>query len=382
MIGGWSWPPSTRKLSAILAVVVILLATIACRQPATEVSGPADDWVVEVYQSGSIVGAGCVIGDGNQVLTVFDYGTDIPAGLEVGSGEGVRYPARIVAFDPRTGATLLELEDAHLPVGTPGDARDVGKGQSVVVQGWLLSPSAIVKDGSGTVILSAETGMGRTLAKTGSPYGTPLRFRMSYSSLPYSMVASPLPGTVITDTSGNILGLVGNLTWSPGYLRTAIGAIPPVVGINSFLELLSDDFSQRPEANGPTGYSVYASTSGASGYLDLPDNYQAVADAVRTLLGELGEPIASDYLYETYLRHGHDPRGGKLMVLNYALPVELRNQNGELLAQAKRIKIAWNRPYGEPDVVYYTDDESDVQKGFTLPGGGGVLSAIQIPSGQ
>lgn len=371
------------KLSAILAAVVILLATIACRQPTpeveSEVSGPADDWVVEVYQSGLIVGTGCVIGDGNQVLTVFDYGTDIPAGLEVGSSDGVRYPASVKTFDPRTGATLLQLEDAHLPVGTPGDARKVSDDQTVVVQGWLFPPGTVITEGSGTVIWSEETGMSRTLATTGSPYGTPLRFRMSYSSTPYSMTSTPLPGTVVTDASGEILGLVGNLTWSPGYLRTAIGAVPPVVGINSFLELLSDDSSQRPEANGPTGYSVYASSSGASGYLDLPDNYQAVADAVRTLLGELGEPIASDYLYETYLRHGHDPRGGKLLVLQYALPIELRGQNGELLAEAKRITIAWDRPYEEPDLVYYTDDESGAEKGFTLPGSVDVLDQALFP---
>jgi len=366
-------------LWGLVATAALLLLPLACRQPTTEVSKAPEDWVVEVYQSGSIVGAGCVIGDGNQVLTVFDYGTDIPAGLEVGSSDGVRHPASVKAFDPRTGATLLQLEDAHLPVGTPGDARYVGEGQSVVVQGWLYPPGTIITVGSGDEIVSSDTGMSRTLAETFKPYGTPLRFHMGFSSTPYSMTSTPLPGTVVTDASGKILGLVGNLTWSPGYLRTVIGEVPPVVGINSFLELLFDDFSQRPEANGPTGYSVYASSSGVSGYLDLPDNYQAVADAVRTLLGELQEPVDGEYLNETYLRHGHDPRGGKLLVLQYALPIELRGQNGELLAEAKRITIAWNRPYQEPDVVYYTDDESGAEKGFTLGNGVRLLDEVLFP---
>ena len=352
-----------------MGLLVVLLATIACRQPAveveSEVSGPADDWVVEVQQSGSIVGSGFVTGDGSQVLTVLAYGTDIPVGLEVVTGSGVRYPATIKTFHPGTGATLLELQGANLPVGTPGDDRDISDEQPVVMQGWLANPDSVVTDGLGNIILSGETGMTRTIGNAHNPHGTPLMFRISYSLSPYSMVASSLPGTVVTDTDGNILGLAGNLTWGLGYYRTTIGAIPSIIGINSILELLADDFPERPEAKGPTGYSVFAAQPHPA-YPELPRNYQAWTDAVRELLGGLGEPVDDDYLSKTYLRFGNDRRGGNLLVLEYVWPVELRNQSGELLAKVRRVTIAWDRPADEPDIVYYTEDESGKAYGFML----------------
>ena len=107
-------------LWGLVATAALLLLPLACRQPTTEVSKAPEDWVVEVYQSGSIVGAGCVIGDGNQVLTVFDYGTDIPAGLEVGSSDGVRHRGadfRYLSLAKHASFTRVGIEGGHGDAG-------------------------------------------------------------------------------------------------------------------------------------------------------------------------------------------------------------------------------------------------------------------------
>ncbi len=366
--------PITRlAIIAAMALPAILLAAVACRQA----EPPVAEWVVEVYQSGSLAGTGSVVGDGSQVLTVLSYNWDMPSGLEVVAG-AARYPARIVVFDPRTGATLLELEGASLPGGTPGDARQVKEGQTVIVQGWLSHPDAVVEDGLGNRILPAGPGMARTRAEAYSPYGSPLRFRIGYSSAPYRGLASPLPGAVVTDTSGSILGLVGNMFWGPIPPSLPSGYVPPVVGINSALELLSDDFPQRPEANGPTGYAVLTSNT-ASAYLEVPENYQDVADAVQILLGKLGEPLAVSELSQTYPRFGSAPTGGRLLLVSYASPVELRNQDGELLAQSSRLAIGWDRPGGEPGVVFYSSTGGQIEGAFALAGSVGVLDQLLFP---
>ena len=129
-------------IASVVALVVVLAVVLPS---AISYKIEIDDYVVQIWQPGTVSGEpeallafGIVVDDGNHVLTVLDYEEDTPDKLLVVSPEYGTFNASIQAIDYRTSATLLQLQDANLPVAEIGDISSLASNQSqrVYIRGW------------------------------------------------------------------------------------------------------------------------------------------------------------------------------------------------------------------------------------------------------
>ncbi len=313
--------------------------------------------IVQIWESGELIATGVAVGDGSQVLTVLNYEVDTPESLNLsviapGNGE---YEASVQVIDSRTSATLLQIEGGKLPTATTGDVQGLLPEQQLFIREWD-SPGM---DGFRTTPVLYNSNQEHL----------PLIFGMYFppETMPEDMHRIG-QGAIVTDEHDNVLGLAGpdfNTIWRHTH---PFGSIPGAVTIDSALELLSPDATQLPWANGPLMFIVDLSYGTLFKSGPFPE-YEDITVNLQDLLGKMGEPIPSSELPQDYyeiLRGDLSPTEGILTVV-YASPIDLRNTNGVVVAQAKWVGFLYNTEE-KPFLLLYGSGKLVIEGGFTLLG--------------
>jgi hypothetical protein len=313
--------------------------------------------IVQIWESEELVATGVVVGDGSQVLTVLNYEVDTPDSLNLsivahGNGE---YEASVQAIDSRTSASLLKIEGGKLPIATIGNVQTLLPEQRLRIRDWCSTLG-----GNGEPEMR-ETSV---LLYGGNQVDLPLFFHVVFP-----MGEPQFPnlgrGAVVTDESGNVLGLVG-IDYVERF-PTPPGFIPRVVSIDVALKLLSPDANQQPWANGPLFFTVDSSTSTKYYFSPLP-NYANIATSLQELLGKIGEPLPSTELpqdFHSRIPGEAVPASERILTVVYASPVDLRDAGGAVVARSKWIGIIYNteaRPY----TLFYGNVRTAVTGGSIL----------------
>jgi hypothetical protein len=345
----------------LLVLLSVVLLMVACTNKTEETMVQVWEPSPTTGEPATLVAFGVSVGDGSQVLTVLNYEDYTPGNLEVVLPGYGRFNASVQAIDPRTSATLLKLEGANLPVATIGDASAIKSGQRVFIQGWA----------------GPENTFKKTPAIVSSECAIPLCFNVyiTWEELESGGWISE-QGALVTDNKGRVLGLVGTFYSKLSPVLGFLGWVPPVVRIDGALELLSPDFAQQPWANGPVISTITdRDWGGARGYtsgvLSSLSSYENMTLAIQDLLVAVGEPLADDDLPQNYHSLAWPMPGsadGTLLTVVYVRPVELRNTDGELLAQAKWVGIQWGMSEGKPNRLFYGREPYIVDGGFVLSG--------------
>ena len=363
------------KRCAITLYALSLVGTLSCSVstsaitsstvPATTSATPysVDDSIVQVWQpagdnlhAANLLAFGVAVGDGTQILTVLDYESFTPEPLEVISPKYGTFNASVQAIDSRTSATLLKLGNGKIPAANIGEAPTVDTTQQVFVCGW--------------------GGIGDSFLKTPArasyyQYMTDLFFNVSLADGVLMSGTGYVSGEggVVIDGNDNVLGLLSKLGNGLSIILGYPGMMPPVVCINSAMELLLPCAEQSPWMNGPA-LAFLLSQEGRSQY--FPETYPVsdltiVNDAAASL-GKLGAPLSVDDLAGGYsiLYFAPGFKDGSLLTLVYPQPVELHDVDGTLLGTAKWVGIQWNRSDGKPDRLIYGDKPYDVKGAFAL----------------
>jgi len=364
---------SPKKTWSLTLLVVVLIGVYSCTSPVNESppSQPAgtesspvttsvvDEAIVQVWDSDILAATGVVIGDGSQVLTVLNFEESVPNGLDVVAVSGDRYHASIQAIDPRTGATLLKVEAAVLPVAATGDAALLVSDQQVIAR-WYQQP--YIENNPGEPEL-AKTDMLTYIFSSGAQ----VNFHIHFPPGVMPDIPHVGQGAVITDDKGVVLGLLGvdyNAMFSHPH---GLGMLPSVASINAALELLSPDFAEKPYTHGPL-MIVIDSEVGTQLFLSYFPNYDVVTEAIRKIIRQLETPLPVEELPQDY--HAVTivgPADHNTVTVVYALPAELTSSDGILLARAKWVSIQWNRAGGEPNLLFYGSGHWDLEGGFRLP---------------
>ena len=326
---------------------------------ATSCGDGTDGWVVQVWRLAEDnlperkVASGIVVDDGNHVLTVLDYEENIPEELLVVSPKYGRFDATIKAVDYRTSATLLQLQDANLPVAEIGDGPSPGAEQKVSVRGWV---------GDEYEKIEAKAAFSEDLS--------PLFFSVQASIL-------NMEGASVIDNNGKVIGLMdGN--WSKLIFRSVFSALPapPGIGIESAMALLTDESHN-------IGPAVYVILTPSTGRDTVPDTYQiplnvikGLDSAVTGLLDELGESLPFDDMPGFLSLHSGD---GIMLVTAFTFPVELYGSDGSLLAQARWVGIQWNRDGDKPNRLLYGGSPYEVEGAVSIDGDMGELLQVIQP---
>jgi hypothetical protein len=354
------------SIALVVALVAILVVVLTVVLP----SYKADDYVVQIWQPGAVSGEpetrlafGIVVDDGNHVLTVLDYEEYTPDRLLVVSPKYGTFNASIQAIDYRTSATLLQLQNANLPVAEIGDISSLSSNQSqrVYIRGWAYSKTNAYMKCPANAYLSDTV--------------SPLFFSVS---IPQEVTAMGKgwvdeSGAVVTAKDGKAIGLLGRY-WSKlliislpaGYVY-----LPLAININSALGLLTD----TSHTTGPAVCVVLirlGSTDIVPGYPpQLPvNNTENLDTAVMELLDELGQPLSLDDLaqYSSGLPRVFHPEEGNMLITAFTYPVELHDSSGNLLATAKWIGIHWDRSDGKPNRLIYGSPAYAVEGAYSIEG--------------
>lgn len=355
-----------RMNELIIATILLLImpiTVVSCAKTQESVVEPA----VQVWKSDTLEALGVVIGDGSQVLTVVNYEEYNPGELEiVVPGQG-KYSASIQAIDSRTGATLLRLDGVKLPVASTGDATTVKTGQKVIIRGWAGEEATLKR---------------MPLLVSNYPDLLPLGFNVRLTDAVLEAGGwgwASEQGAVVTDEKGNVLGLESIYTYGLVIRLGPIGYIPPIISINSMLELLSPGANQKPWANGPLLFYINAKNARSGGYDGFVNNYEAAAAAIQTLLNELGQPLSIDddvpqnYWSYVLLNESLD---GTLLTTVFPRPIELRDTKGNILDRAKWVGIQWGRSEGKPNRILYGSAAYGVEGSFEMEGDTTNLASI------
>jgi hypothetical protein len=349
---------NNKNFTGILAIAIILnisIATASCSHstPSFVIPKPLDNSIVQVWRLGSNGGVdileamGIVVGDGTTVLTIINYEDHNPGESEVVSHGHGKFAATTQAIDSRTGATLLKLDEGRLPVVKTGDATTLKTGDKLMIwaqapnPGFTLEPTEVLKQDLPS-ISSALT------------FNVYLAQQEGYDGV------SNQQGAVVADQSGKVFGLESVITHLLAPNVGGPGSIPPVITINSALELLSPNANGQPWANGPLLIAASEIGSRNGIYDGTMSDYVPVVNAITQVLSELGGPLSiSDlpqqgfFSYVFWQSAGFDSPDGSTLITAFPKPVELRNFTGTVLAQAKWVGIQWDRDDGKPSRVVY-----------------------------
>jgi hypothetical protein len=360
----------TKNVVYILIAVVVALVVVLALVLSSAISSKIeiDDYVVQIWQPGTVSGEperllafGIVVGDGNHVLTVLDYERDTPDKLLVVSHKYGTFNASIQAIDYRTSATLLQLQDANLPVAEIGDTSSLASNQSqmVYIRGWAYSRT------NRYIRCPADAYFSDNIA--------PLFFSVSIPQKVKGEGWVSESGAVITDKDGKAIGLLGRY-WSklltislpPGYIY-----LPLAINIDSALELLTD----TSHTTGPAVCVVLTrlgSNDIVPGYPpQLPlNNIENLDTAVMGLLNKLGESLPIDDMaqYSSGLPRVFHPEEGNMLIAAFTYPVELHDSGNNLLARAKWIGIQWDRSEGKPNRLIYGSTAYAVEGAYSIEG--------------
>jgi hypothetical protein len=346
----------TRVVSVLIVSVVALAVVLAVAlPPATSYEIALDDYAVQIWQPDPISGQpatllayGVVVDDGDHVLTVLDYERNTPDKLLVVSLEYGIFNASIQTIDYRTSATLLQLQDANLPVVEIGNTSFLASNQSqrAYVRGWDAGTNRYK----------------RWLADTDiSDNVSPLFFTISPSQEAVAKRESWImeSGAVVTDKDAKAIGLWA-IYWSTLLPLKTYGSMeifPLVINIDSALALLTD----TSHTNGPavcvalTKSDTIDFVPGLAVHLPL-NNIENLDTTVIGLLDELGEPLPVDDMkpsFSSSLYPGFHPEEGIMLIATFTYPVELHDVDNNLLATAKWVGIQWDRSEGKPNRLIY-----------------------------
>jgi hypothetical protein len=362
----------TRRVVYILiGVVVAVVIVLAVALP----SHKADDYVVQIWQPRTVSGEteallayGIVVDDGNHVLTVLDYEEYTPDKLLVLSPEYGTFNASIQAIDYRTSATLLQLQDANLPVAEIGDPSSLASNQSqmVYIRGWVRGTNRYIRSPADAYI---------------SDNTSPLFFSVwiSQAAITKGEGWVNTSGAVITDKDGKAIGLLGRYWNKLIVVHIPANYLPWAIKIDSALGLLTD----TSYTNGPAVSVILTESVGTEivpgPWNDLPvNNIENLATNVMGLLDELGEPLSIDDLpqYSSGLPVGFHPAEGIMLIATFTYPVELHDSGNNLLATAKWIGIHWDRSEGKPNRLIYGSTDYVVEGAYSIEGD--ISSLVQL----
>jgi hypothetical protein len=370
----------TRVVSIlIVAVVALAVALAVALPPAASYEIAVDDYVMQIWQSDTVSGEpkillayGIVVDDGNYVLTVLDYEEHVPDNLLVVSPKYGTFNASIQAIDYRTSATLLQLQDANLPVAEIGDPSSLVSNQSqrVYIRGWVYSPTNRYMQCTANAYLSDNI--------------SPLFFSVSIPQKVNGGGWVSESGAVVTDKDGKAIGLLGRY-WSKlliislpaGYVY-----LPLAININSALELLTD----TTHTIGPavcvalTRLGSNDIVPGNPPHLPLND-VKNLDTTVMGLLDKLGQPLSLDDLakYSSGLPRFFHPDEGNMLIAAFTYPVELHDSGNNLLATAKWIGIQWDRSEGKPNRLIYGSPAYVVEGAYSIEDDIGSLVQLLEP---
>jgi hypothetical protein len=346
-----------------------------------------DDYAVQIWQPGTVSGEseillayGIVVDDGNHVLTVLDYESYTPDKLLVVSSEYGTFNASIQAIDYRTSATLLQLQDANLPVAEIGDTSSLASNQRIYVGGRLYWTNECME-------YLADTYIPAYISDNISP----LFFRVvALPDEPRGINWVSESGAVITDKDGKAIGLLGRypsklqplMSLPVGYIY-----LPWAINIDSALELLTD----TSHTNGPAISIIFRKLVidggiGLGGIDIVPgdalpvNDIENLATNITGLLDELGEPLSIDDLaqYSSGLPWGFYPEEGTMLISAFTYPVELHDSGSNLLASAKWIGIHWDRSEGKPNRLIYGSAGYVVEGAYSIEGDiSGLLQLLE-----
>jgi len=354
-------------LVVVLVSVLVVVLTVVLPSAISSKIG-IDDYVVQIWQPGTVSGEpeillafGIVVGDGNHVLTVLDYERDTPGKLLVVSPKYGKFDASIQAIDYRTSATLLQLQDANLPVAKIDDISSLASNQSqrVYIRGWAYYGN------HGYMKCPADAYISGNIS------------RLFFSvSIPQEIITKgegwvSMPGAVITDKDGKAIGLLGRY-WSKLHiilLPEGYVYLPLAIDIDSALGLLTDE----GHTNGPAVSIILTRLRSRD---IVPGNALPVNDienlviTIMGLLDKLGEPLSLDDLaqYSSGLPIGFHPEEGIMLIAAFTYPVELHDSGNNLLATAKWIGIQWDRSEGKPNRLIYGGTAYAVEGAYSIEG--------------
>jgi hypothetical protein len=367
------------RVLMVISVVALVVALAMALPSAISYKIGMDDYVVQIWQPGTVSGEpeillayGIVVGDGKHVLTVLDYERDTPDQLLV-VYKYRRYDASIQAIDYRTSATLLQLQDANLPVAEIGDTSSLASNQRVYVGGQVCWTNECTECSTDAYIPAYAGNISPLFFSISIPWET----SMAIAKGKYWDSES---GAVITDKDGKAIGLLGRypsklqplMSLPVGYIY-----LPWAINIDSALELLTD----TSHTNGPAISIILTKVAIDGGighvYIDivpgdaLPVNdIENLAANITGLLDELGEPLPIDDLaqYSSGLPWGFGPEEGIMLIAAFTYPVELQDSGNNLLARAKWIGIHWDRSEGKPNRLIYGSAGYIVEGAYSIEG--------------
>jgi hypothetical protein len=158
-------------------------------------------------------------GDGTYIVTVLDTSGNTTGQFFVGLPGKNRYPSAFVAADPDNYTVLLKMEDKVFPAADIPVDRFSPWGDTLVLHCWEVQNYQELKRAN--TVWPVDGGGGMVKIETG----------------PYIDV----PGALVTDKLGNIVGLLGTYKpLAPGQIRLGgVGSTGPLVTIQDALSILS-----------------------------------------------------------------------------------------------------------------------------------------------
>jgi hypothetical protein len=368
---------SSTALYLLFIMVLVLLVftpiTISCKETT---KNSLDEVIVQVWEGDELISNGIVVGNGSQVLAILEYHDPIPDNLYVVQ-ENTEYKALVKTVDFRTGLTLLEINGGPFKTVSTEDALSIKPGQRVLVYGWSQLFTGFEETAEGKRPLYGNPEFTKINAVTTDyTLAFPYRFGINY---PTGTSLEEQVGIrmcqIVTDPKGNVLGFVGYSYWGLFPPPSPPGWLPPVVSISTALDLLSENANQQIWTRGPTGF-IFAGPNYNTAYGQAPEYYDEAAIEIEKLLNTAEQPLSVAELniknYTSFY-----PSVGKAVTAEYALPVSIKNADGDLLAQAKWVFIRWGVIRQQVYVIYGTRLYSP-EGAFKLSGDPTNLDLIEL----
>jgi len=187
-------------------------------------------------------------------------------------------------------------------------------------------------------------------------------------------------GAVVTTKDGTLVGLLGTTYALPFHIVLGpVGALHGgIVEIHEAVKVLSPEYAVAQQIGKPVYALLWDNDSLAGLKSDLlpAEKYDDLAAALRPLLNTVGTPLdPNTEPVPVYYRELSYPSPGRLdgpmLTVEYAHPVELKNNNGDIIATAKWLGIEWERGGIKTKLLFYGHFEYNnvvVDGGYTFNG--------------
>jgi hypothetical protein len=322
--------------TAVIVLLILAAASFSYSQVSSIQKSMVQVWIPDAIKGKAHSSFGLAVGDGSQILTVFNFENEVPDTIEiVKPGKGT-YTGRVQAIDPRYSLMLIKVDGLKLPAASISGAEYPYRLDKINIYGW------------------PEPGLNSfKRAKTWFP-GNNMVMSIDTENQPYTAY----DGATVTDKIDNIVGLIGTF-YNSFIIRLGFpGMIPPMVNIESAADLLSPDAANQSWAKGPafTLITSLPSITGKSPNEPQARQYLRITAELDSLFNTMGDPLPVKELpadYRLLSMGGFETNDGTLFTALYPYPVELKNAQGEVLAKAKWVGIQWDRREGKPNRLLY-----------------------------